>query len=148
MRQSILLFLFLGFTGFLMAQEATEQQVEGPGLQFEQEIIDYGTIKQNADPFRVFTFVNNGTEPLVIKQAKGSCGCTVPTYPDKPIMPGESAEIKVRYETKRIGKFRKTVTLVTNAKPATKVLTIFGEVQKPEAEPEGVPANSNNPFNN
>lgn len=146
MKKLILLPALLLLVSLAFGQEATP--VEGPSMKFEQEILDYGTIQQNADPYRVFSFTNNGTEPLVIKQAKGSCGCTVPTYPDKPVMPGQTAEIKVRYDTKRIGKFRKTVTLVTNADPATTVLTIFGEVLKPAPEGEGVPASTNNPFNN
>jgi hypothetical protein len=144
MKKIILLPALMLCAAFLFAQGT----VEGPGMKFEQEMLDYGTIEQNSDPFRVFSFVNNGNEPLVIKQAKGSCGCTVPTFPDKPVMPGEKAEIKVRYDTRRIGKFRKTVTLVTNATPPTTVLTIFGEVKKPAPEPEGVPSNSQDPFNN
>jgi len=125
------------------AETAAEAQetIEGPAMKFEEEILDYGTIEQNADPYRVFKFTNNGSEPLVIKSAKGSCGCTVPTVPEAPVMPGESAEIKVRYDTKRIGKFTKTVTLITNAKPERKVLTIKGEVKK---EVEGVPTKQSN----
>ncbi len=126
--------------------EQEAQAADGPVMVFEAETMDYGVIEQNSDPYRVFNFTNEGTEPLIIKSARGSCGCTVPTYPTEPIAPGESAEIKVRYDTKRIGKFRKTVTLTTNGEPATKVLTITGEVKKPAPEPEGVPVKENNPF--
>ena len=130
--------------GFLSAQESTKEAVnntpsEGPVMEFKDVVVDYGTIKQNSEPFRVFTFTNTGNEPLVIKHAKGSCGCTVPTYPKEPILPGETNEVKVRYDTKRTGPFTKTVTLTTNEEVSKKVLTIKGKELKPEEEPEAVP---------
>jgi hypothetical protein len=121
--------------------------VAGAAIQFEKESIDYGVIQQNADPLRIFKFKNTGTEPLLIKNAQGSCGCTVPTYPTEPILPGETGEIKVRYATDRIGKFSKTVTLTTNANPEQVKLTISGEVLKKEA-PAGVPSGEKSIFNN
>lgn len=104
-----------------------------PAMDFEKTTVDYGKIEQDSEPFRVFKFTNSGNEPLIISNAKGSCGCTVPTYPKAPIAPGESAEIKVRYDTKRIGKINKTVTLQTNA--GVKVLKITGEVFRKEEAP-------------
>mgnify|MGYP002626399014 CR=1 FL=1 len=56
--------------------EPATAPVEGPKMTFETETIDYGTIVQGADPYRFFKFENTGTEPLVIKHAKGSCDCT------------------------------------------------------------------------
>lgn len=122
------------------AQEAGKNELKtGPQMTFEATTVDYGTIEQNSDPLRVFTFKNDGTEPLVISNAKGSCGCTVPKYPKEPIMPGQEAEIEVRYDTKRIGNFSKTVTLTTNAtngdnvdNPGTFVLKIKGKVNAVE----------------
>ena len=81
-----------------------------------------------------FVFTNNGTEPLVIKNAKGSCGCTVPTWPRKPIAAGETAEIGVKYATNRVGKFTKTITLTTNVSKKPVILTIKGEVPPPPKE--------------
>ena len=127
--------------------EAPVAPANGPQMQFEAETIDYGTIVQGSDPYRFFKFQNAGTEALVIKHAKGSCGCTVPTYPKEPILPGEDGEIKVRYDTNRIGPFTKRVTLTTNVGEEKVVLTIKGVVEKKPAEPEGLPANDN-PFNN
>ncbi|MBL6668575.1 MAG: DUF1573 domain-containing protein [Flavobacteriaceae bacterium] len=87
----------------------------GPEITFESETIDYGEVAQNSDGSRVFKFTNTGDAPLVIKNAKSSCGCTVPKKPEGPIAPGESGEIVVRYDTKnRVGQFRKTITLTTN----------------------------------
>jgi len=148
--KNILTLLTLCFcVSFLAAQDgsyapvdnADDTTVEGPIMEFSDVVVDYGTIVQNSEPFRVFKFTNNGNEPLVIKHAKGSCGCTVPTYPKAPILPGESNEVKVRYDTKRIGKFTKTVTLTTNEEVGKRVLTIKGEVLKPAEEPAAVPLN-------
>jgi len=86
----------------------------GPFMEFESLTVDYGTIDQHSEPLRLLKFSNNGDEPLVITNAKGSCGCTVPTWPKEPIMPGESADIEIRYATNRVGPFTKTVKFTTN----------------------------------
>lgn len=114
------------------------EQISGAQMKFESKVMDYGEISKGSDPLRKFAFVNTGTEPLVIKTAKGSCGCTVPDYPHDPIMPGESGVIDVRYDTNRIGQFQKTVTLSTNAGDEKIVLTIKGKVNQ-VAQEESVP---------
>ncbi len=108
---------------------------------------DYGTVQQGGNGMCEFKFTNNGKEPLVITNCQGSCGCTVPTYTEKPIKPGESGEIKVRYDTKRVGPFTKNVTVTTNEKENTHLLTIKGEVLKAE-EQQGVPTKTGGVFNN
>lgn len=120
---------------------AAQAQTNGAVMSFdkEQTTIDYGTIEKGGDPIRKFKFTNTGNEPLIIKTAKGSCGCTVPTYPKEPIMPGESNVIEVRYDTQRVGMFTKTVTLTTNETSDTHTLTIKGEVKAPATQ-ETVPA--------
>ena len=97
-------------------------------FEFESETVDYGTIDQNADGKRVFKFKNVGKSPIIITRAKGSCGCTVPTVPKRPIMPGETAEIGVKYATNRVGAFSKTITLYSNASEKTKMLKVKGKV--------------------
>jgi hypothetical protein len=103
-------------------------------IDFESKVVDYGTIEHKSDGVRKFVFTNNGTEPLIIKKAKGSCGCTVPTWPKEPIAPGATAEIGVKYATTRVGKFTKTITLTTNASKKPVILTIKGEVNPPAKE--------------
>lgn len=104
-------------------------KVNGAGMAFASETIDYGTIAYNSDGKRDFVFTNNGNKPLIITNAQGSCGCTVPTYPREPIAPGAKGVISVKYDTSRGGQaFNKTVTLTTNAAPSTKILTIKGNV--------------------
>jgi hypothetical protein len=96
---------------------------------------NYGTIEKESTGVRFYKFTNTGTAPLVISDAKGSCGCTVPSYPKEPIMPGEAGYIKVKYDTKRVGGFTKYVTLTTNATSnTTSRLKIEGTVEE-EAEP-------------
>lgn len=129
--KKVLTLLFIG----LLAQGVLGQTKEeilkdftGPVFEFETEVIDYGEIEANSDGNRVFKFKNVGKSPLIISQVKGSCGCTVPTKPEEPIMPGETGEIKVKYATNRIGPFSKTVTITSNAYEDTKVLRIKGRV--------------------
>ena len=117
----------------------TTPKVDGAGIIFESETIDYGTIQHNADGKREFVFTNNGNKPLIISNATGSCGCTVPTWPKEPIAPGAKGVIGVKYATDRVGAFTKTVTLTTNAAEPTKVLTIKGNVlpdETPAAQPK------------
>lgn len=123
---------FMSFSG-LFAQENTvsPSNQNAPVLSFETEVIDYGTIEQGADGNREFKFTNTGREPLIISNARGSCGCTVPTWPKTPIAPGASDVIKVHYDTKRIGPINKSVTVTSNASQATIVLRIKGTVKAP-----------------
>lgn len=127
-------------TTMVLAQEndATSESTDGPVMQFENETIDYGKIERGSEKLRVFNFTNVGNEPLIIKNAKGSCGCTVPSYPKEPIMPGETGVVEVRYDTNRMGRFSKSITLTTNEATGTRKLYIKGEVLKPE-EKESAP---------
>jgi hypothetical protein len=116
-----------------------------PEITFENDVHDYGTIKQAADGNCEFKFTNTGKEPLIISNAVGSCGCTVPTYPKEPILKGQSAVIKVHYDTKRVGAFTKNVTITSNAKTGTKMLTIKGTVEATEqAADQAVPLKKDN----
>ena len=127
-------------SGVIVAQAQTnsstvKEVANGPKMEFKTSVVDYGLIEHNADGKREFVLTNTGNAPLIISNAKGSCGCTVPTWPKAPIAPGESASIGVKYATNRIGKFTKTITLTTNAPEKTKILTIKGEVKKPVEAP-------------
>ena len=108
----------------ILAQEETDKGV----FAFENETINYGVIAKNADGNRSFVFTNVGDEPIVITKVKGSCGCTVATKPSDPILPGETAEIGVKYATNRLGGFSKTITITSNASEISKVVRIKGNV--------------------
>lgn len=92
---------------------------------------DFGSFStKNPVQTCVFSFTNTGDKPLVINQAVASCGCTVPTYTKKPIMPGQKGEIRVKYngEGKFPGRFKKSITVRTNGTPETARLYIGGEM--------------------
>jgi hypothetical protein len=105
--------------------------IKAQEIKFNTHELNYGVITKKSDGVRVFKFTNTGKAPLIINNAQGSCGCTVPTYPKEPIMPGETSEIKVSYDTNRVGQFTKFVTLTTNATSSnTTQLKITGEVKE------------------
>ena len=122
------------------AQE--EENTSGPVMSFESKVVDYGAIEENGEPLRVLKFTNTGTEPLVIQNARGSCGCTVPTWPKEPIMPGEENKIEVRYATNRIGSINKTIKITTNEGTTPHVIKVIGKVSKKVVE-ESIPASKN-----
>jgi hypothetical protein len=127
MKKALLfLLIFVGLQGF--SQEEKKAKIE-----FKQLEIDYGTIDKNSDGTRVFEFTNTGDAPLIINRVKSSCGCTIPSKPTKPIMPGQSDKIVVKYNTHRAGPFRKTVTIYSNAQNSVIILKIKGKVVDPSA---------------
>jgi hypothetical protein len=119
----------------LLGQQAVAQT--GAKIEFNKETHDYGTIKNGADGACVFEFKNTGDSPLIISNAKGSCGCTVPEWPKEPIAPGAKGSIKVKYDTMRTGEINKSVTITSNAvNAADKVVFIKGTVLAPETPAE------------
>ncbi|WP_442902416.1 DUF1573 domain-containing protein [Flavobacterium sp.] len=87
----------------------------GAKIEFKEETINYGEVEKGKDDgIRVFEFTNTGDQPLIIKNAKSSCGCTVPEWPKEPIPPGGKSQIKVQYNMNP-GPISKTITIETNA---------------------------------
>ncbi|RKF03400.1 uncharacterized protein DUF1573 [Tenacibaculum lutimaris] len=104
--------------------------VSAQEFKFETETIDYGKIALGSEGKRVFEFTNVGDAPLIIKDIISTCGCTVPSKPEKPIMPGEKGEIEVSYDTKKPGGFSKAITIISNAKKSRKMVKIKGFIVK------------------
>ncbi|MBK6814553.1 MAG: DUF1573 domain-containing protein [Saprospiraceae bacterium] len=131
------------FAGIAFSQDAATAAPatakSGPAMQLASDVVDYGEILQNSDPVRKVKFTNTGTEPLIIKNAQGSFGCTIPSWPKEPIMPGETSEIEIHYATDRIGVIMKTVTVTTNEEGVSHVIQVKGNVKVKPAE-ESVPA--------
>jgi len=131
--------ILMGMTA--IAQEETPQNSETPEvieneetkvgakIEFKEETIDYGVIEQGADGIRKFEFTNTGDAPLIISRVYSSCGCTVPKKPEDPILPGETGEIEVKYDTKRVGPIRKTISVYSNAGQAPFPLKIKGTIK-------------------
>lgn len=139
MKKALLSLTFLAFTALVLNAQTEAVTVENPNapeISFETETIDYGTIEKGENGVREFSFTNTGKSPLIISNARGSCGCTVPTWPKEPIKPGENGVIKVKYDTKRVGPINKSVTITSNAKTPTKVLRIKGNIVVPQTSPE------------
>jgi len=108
-------------------------------LAFTDLVHDFGTVMEGPDAQCVFTFKNNGNEPIIIQKAQPSCGCTVPSFSSEPVAPGATGKIDVAYHTKgKPNAFAKSITVVSNA--GTKVLTIKGTVEK--APTSSVPENT------
>ncbi len=106
-----------------------------PIMTFAEMKHDFGKITQGETVTCVFAFRNDGGSDLVISSAQGSCGCTIPDYPKVAIKPGQESKIDVKFESAgKSGLVMKTVTLVTNCTPSTKVLTITATVDVPEEE--------------
>ena len=103
-----------------------------PFFEFVEEVIDFGQITQGEVITTVFRFRNVGKSDLIISSAQGSCGCTVPEWPKEPIKPGKNGEITVTFDSKgKFGVQNKTITLVSNTIPNTKVIALKGEVLAP-----------------
>ncbi len=129
--------------GLASAQTAPAETKSGPVMTLSGDVVDYGEIMQHADPVRKIKFTNTGTEPLIIKNAQGSCGCTVPIWPKEPIMPGETSEIEIHYATDRPGQIMKTVTITTNEEGVNHVIQVKGNVKVKPVE-ETVPTKQTN----
>lgn len=129
-------FLLLGLNA-LTAQESVVPNMDpnAPDIKFETEVLDYGVVDYDSNGLREFKFTNTGKSPLTITSVSGECGCTATTidgkkgWPEEPILPGKSGVIKVKYDTKREGRFEKNVTVTSNARYATKKVRIKGEVR-------------------
>lgn len=139
-----LLVVMLGLVFGTKAQEGSSvvpnMDPNAADIRFESELIDYGVIEYDANGIREFKFTNTGRSPLTITSVTGECGCTAttidgkPGWPTEPILPGKSGVIKVKYDTKREGRFEKNVTVTSNAKFASKKVRIKGEIK---AKPAG-----------
>ncbi len=103
-------------------------------MAFEEPIFDFGMVDDGEKVVHVYKFTNTGNEPLVIANAKASCGCTVPDWPKDPIDPGKSGEIKVQFDSSGKGgeggaPTEKRVTVTANTNPPQTFLTIKGKVK-------------------
>ncbi|MFO8088132.1 MAG: DUF1573 domain-containing protein [Bacteroidales bacterium] len=110
--------------------QAQDSDTPGPAIKFNKKVHDYGTIEHQSDGSCTFEFTNTGDQPLALTTVRSSCGCTVPKWPRKPVMPGDKGKIKVTYDTRRLGPINKQVTVRSNAKNGTIVLKIKGKVVK------------------
>ncbi len=148
--KKIAIILFIGIFGVSMSAQEKITVVEdvkkpanavaqkkadpnAPVFEFERKIVDYGAIEKGSAGTYNFKFKNIGKSPLIISNVKGSCGCTVPSAPKEPIMPGATGVIQVKYDTNRVGPISKTITITSNASEPKKVIRVKGLVKKESA---------------
>ena len=122
MKKIIIIILAFSISAYSFGQQNKSE------ITFEKTVIDYGTVEKGANGIRDFVFTNTGDAPLIISNVKSTCGCTIPKKPEKPIMPGESDKIQVKYDTKRVGFIRKSITVTSNASNPNVILKITGQV--------------------
>jgi len=104
-----------------------------PEMEFEEEVFDFGTITQGEKVSHEFKFENTGDKDLIVEKAYADCGCTVPEVPRQPIAPGEENVIKVTFDSdKKIGIVTKSISIVTNCIPNTRVVKIKADIFVPE----------------
>ncbi|ANH61765.1 DUF1573 domain-containing protein [Dokdonia donghaensis] len=124
------LFLFVAML-LVVSVQAQEKRAE---ITFDSEVVDYGEVDYGADGVRKFTFTNTGNDVLIVARVYSTCGCTIPKKPENPIQPGEKGEIEVKYDTKRPGPIRKTITVYSNASEVPQSLKIKGTVKSEAGE--------------
>jgi len=121
--KKVMLILCIGLLSVTLNAQDAKAKIE-----FKTEVVDYGEIAKGSDGIRKFEFTNTGNAPLIISRVYSSCGCTIPKKPEDPIAPGGSGVIEVKYDTKRVGPIRKTITVYSNAESSTKAIKIKGTV--------------------
>lgn len=112
-----------------IAAERDAEAGEFPVMTFDETEYDFGTIQQGEAQEHVFTFTNTGDAPLVITDAKSSCGCTVPTFTKEPIAPGEKGEMLVKFNGSGRNQVMKTVTVTANTESGKEMVRIKAFVQ-------------------
>ncbi|WP_431122518.1 DUF1573 domain-containing protein [Flagellimonas flava] len=120
------------------ASNRDEAQKQLPVMSFDKQEHDFGTITQGTAQQTTFKFTNTGNAPLIITDAKSSCGCTVPEYPkNTPIGPGETGELLVKFNGSGQNQVTKTVTVTANTEKGTELLRIKAFVNPKSAAQAG-----------
>lgn len=130
-------------TAFTETSDGTETPAAPAGpattISFEETTHEFGTINEGDIVEHTFAFTNTGDSPLIIQDARATCGCTIPKKPEGPVAPGESSEIQVRFNSQgKSGMQNKTITITANTEPSTTRLFIKADVT-PKGEPVAGP---------
>ncbi len=142
MKKILALFVFLSMCMCLVAQQAPNNNVVGPKIKFSETTYNFGTVEEGVYAKHSFKFYNVGDKPLLLKNVKPGCGCTASDWPREPIMPGDSAIITAKFNSRGYAgrSFHKSIAVTTNlAQNNIRVLYIKGFVRKPltlEQKPE------------
>jgi len=107
------------------------------GIAFVDTIIEFGQLAFSGEGEDEFVFTNTGNAPLLVSRVRSTCGCTIPGWSKEPVNPGDTGRIHVSYDTRRTGRFKKSIYVYSNAAGGTRRLYISGEVS--EAEESEIP---------
>ena len=152
-RLSVILVLNLFVFIIAICQEDNKPKGKQAHIVFEKTVHDFGAIEYNMPAIYKFEFKNTGKEPLVLTKVKASCGCTTPSYSKEPVKKGKTGSVEVKYNTKIVGKFTKSITVYSNSEKSPIVLQIKGNVKKRPADadktanPGARKPSPNKPFN-
>lgn len=132
MKKLILTFVLSMAVVFGVNAQSNKKEVKATGSQpeitFKEMVHDYGEVVKDGNGICEFEYKNTGKAPLMLTNVRSSCGCTIPSWSKEPLMPGKSAKIKVKYNTKNVGTINKSITVESNASNGTVVLKITGKV--------------------
>lgn len=119
----------LSLTISLRAQQVAEASgMNQAQIHWETTTQDVGQVMQNVPVEIIYVYKNTGDVPLIIESIKTSCGCTAGKFSKEPLLPGEKSEVRITYNARSHGKFRKTVTVYSNVPGKPELLTLEGEV--------------------
>lgn len=121
--------VFICFIFAMSVLSLSAQEKVGPKMTFDSTTHNFGDVeRKGGDLVKEFRFVNNGDEPLVIKKITKSCSCTTVNYSRKPVMPGQSGVITIKYEPHKVeeGVFNRVIQIYTNASNKARILAIQG----------------------
>lgn len=128
----ILTVIFLSTTvGCTQESGSSNSGDKGPQIEFKEKVHDFGEIEYLGNGTIEFEFTNTGNAPLILSNVKSSCGCTVPKWSNEPVKSGDKGTIIVKYDTRRVGAFSKSITVTSNTVPPSVVLQIKGKVLAP-----------------
>ncbi len=133
MKGAIATLFFLSLIPTMAASTESVDSVErGPRAEFVNKTIDFGAFDGDSIQEGIFVIVNNGTDTLAIKSVFADCGCTVPSYQRRPVAPGDSSMIRVRFDgrNRQPGSFRKVIRVRSNALNPTAVGFIKGSIRR------------------
>lgn len=125
--KKIAIIVCLVFASVLYAN-AQSGVVTGAFISFEKLTHEMGDVKLDSTATYDFVFTNTGKEPLLLSEPRSSCGCTVPSYPTDPIMPGQKNTIKITFKADKTGPFTKMINVLSNAENSPVVIVIKGTV--------------------
>ncbi len=97
------------------SQLSPAQLANAPAVQFNTLEYDFGDMKQGDKKDYTFNLTNTGKSDLIIRNVRSSCGCTAAAPAKKVIAAGETAPIKVTFDSRgKRGRQSKSVTVITN----------------------------------